>query len=144
MEERDLDTLRFFEDHPEALPLFLELEGQLYARFPETGKRVRKTQIAFTRRFIYACVSFARVKRKAELPDPFLVLTLGLPEPLDSRRVAVRVEPYPGRWTHHIVLSRPEDLDEELFSWVREAYAFAGGKRNARGRTERIEKEVGP
>lgn len=46
-----------------------------------------------------------RVKKKAELPDSYFVLTLGLPYPLESGRVAVKTEPYPGRWTTHIVIS---------------------------------------
>ena len=60
-----------------------------------------------------------------ELPDPWLVLTLGLPAPLESGRVAVKTEPYPGRWTHHFVLSRPEEPDAALRSWIQESYAFA-------------------
>ena len=68
------------------------------------------------------------MKRKAELPESYMVITLGLSEPLFSQRVAVRTEPYPGRWTHHIVLSTPEELDEELFLWIMAAYAFAETK----------------
>jgi hypothetical protein len=68
------------------------------------------------------------VKRKAELPAGWLTLTLGLPAPLGSPRAAVSVEAYPGRWTHHFVLSRPEELDGELMAWVGEAYAFAARK----------------
>ena len=56
------------------------------------------------------------------------MLTLGLPFPLDSGRVAVKVQPYPGRWTHHIVISSTEELDAELLAWIREAYAFADAK----------------
>jgi len=73
-------------------------------------------------------VSFARVKRKADLPEGYMVITLGLRDPLDSERVAVKTEPYPGRWTHHIVVSKPEELDEELLSWIRDAYDFADAK----------------
>ena len=62
------------------------------------------------------------------MPEGYLVITLGLPAPLESDRVAVRTEPYPGRWTHHIVISKPEELDEELVSWIGEAYAFADAK----------------
>ena len=77
---------------------------------------------------VFACVSFARVRRKSELPDVWLTLTLGLPEPLESSRVAVRAEPYPGRWTHHFVLTGFEDLDDELLDWIRASYAFAARK----------------
>jgi hypothetical protein len=74
---------------------------------------------------VFACVSFARVKRKAELPEGWMTVTLGLPAPLESQRAAVKTEPYPGRWTHHFVVSRAEELDEEFMAWVEEAYAFA-------------------
>ena len=128
MREIDADTLMFFDRHTAALPLYRAFEAMLFASFPVVNKRVQKTQITFSNRHVFACVSFARVKRKAELPAGYMVLTLGLPAPLASERIAVKTEPYPGRWTHHIVVSKPEELDEELLSWVREAYDFAAAK----------------
>ncbi len=122
MKEPDPDTLLFFNGHMDALDLYLAFEGLLYDAFPFVNKRVQKTQITFFNRHVFACASFARVKRKKELPDGYMVITLGLRRPLDSDRVAVKTEPYPGRWTHHFVVSRPEELDEELLSWIREAY----------------------
>ena len=56
------------------------------------------------------------------------MLTLGLPYPLESGRVAAKTEPYPGRWTTHFVISQPSDLDEELFAWLAQAYEFAAQK----------------
>ncbi len=125
MPEPDLDTLMFFDGHRKALDLFQDFETLLHNAFPNVNKRVMKTQITFYNRHVFACVSFTRVKRKRELPDGYMVITLGLPGPLYSDRVAVQTEPYPGRWTHHIVVSRAEELDEELLSWISEAYAFA-------------------
>ncbi len=122
------DTLLFFSNHPSALPVYNALEAILYEQFPEMQKRVQKTQITFYRRHVFACVSFQKVKRKAEMPDPFLVLSLGLPHPLDSVRVASQCEPYPGRWTVHIVVGSAENLDGELISWIREAYSFSESK----------------
>ena len=124
----DMDTLLFFGGHQSALPLYQAFESILYASFPNVNKRVQKTQITFYNRHVFACVSFARVKRKAELPEGFMVITLGLPGPLESARAAVKTEAYPGRWTTHIPVSSPEELDEELLSWIREAYAFANAK----------------
>ena len=129
MNGSDADTLLFFNNHGAALPIYEALEAVLYEKWPETKKRVQKTQITFFDRHVYACVSFQRVKRKAELPDPYLVLTLGLPYPLESPRAAVKTEPYPGRWTTHIVLGGPEELDGELLSWNGEAYDFSQAKR---------------
>ena len=56
-------------------------------------------------------------------------LTLGLPAPLDSPRVAAKCEPCPGRWTHYFVLSSTEELNGEMMAWSREAYDFAESKR---------------
>ena len=128
MRELDPDTLMFFDGHLDALELYRAFEELLHNTFPNVNKRVQKTQITFFNRHVFACVSFARVKRKAELPEGYMVITLGLPAPLETDRAAVRSEPYPGRWTHHIVVSRPEDLDGELVSRIGEAYAFADAK----------------
>ncbi len=128
MRETDTDTLLFFNDRPAALPLFSALESELLRRFPETKKRVQKTQITYYTRFVFACVSFARVRRKAELPETWLTLTLGLPFPLESERVAVKTEVRPGRWTTHIVIGAEEELDEELFAWIRQARDFSERK----------------
>lgn len=122
------DTLMFFDGHIEALPLYQAFEAKLYELVPEVNVRVQKTQITFYNRHVFACVSFTRVKRKAELPDPFIVITLGLPYPLSSDRVAVKTEPCPGRWTTHIVVGHTEELDDELFFWVRQAYDFSNRK----------------
>ena len=43
-------TLLFFDSHPTALPLFLALEKQIFARFPETKKRVTLKQLLRQRR----------------------------------------------------------------------------------------------
>ena len=123
------DILMFFDGHQNAWKLYESFETMLYGAFPAVSKHVRKTQISFSNRNVFACVSFARIKRKADLPDGYMVITLGLPEPLNSDRVAVKTEPYPGRWTHHIIISKPEDLDHELLSWISEAYVFAAARK---------------
>ena len=126
----DFDTMAFFEaqKHPEALPLYEALEGRILAEVDSVRIKVQKSQITFYNRHLFACASFARVRRKAELPPCWLVVTVGLARRLDSPRVAVATEPYPGRWTHHIVISDPAEVDDELMGWVREAAAFAAAK----------------
>ena len=44
---------------------------------------------------------------------------------MEDPRIAVAVEPYPNRWTHHVLVSRPEEVDEKLLSWLQEAYTFS-------------------
>ena len=128
----DAETLLFFDAHPEALPLYEVLEEKIREICPEMQKRVQKTQITFTGRYVFAAVSFLKAKRKADMPDPFITLTLGLPCPLVSERAAALTEPYPGRWTVHIVIGKKEEIDEELLSWVREAWIFNESKGKGR------------
>jgi len=122
------DTLFFFDRHQGIYPLYECFQENLLSRFPESRIKVQKSQISFYNRHLYACVSFLKVKKNAELPQDYFVLTLGLPAPLESDRVAAKTEPYPGRWTTHFVISRPSDLDKDLFDWIEQAYHFAQSK----------------
>ncbi len=118
------DELLFFDPMPGALGLYDALRAHLLA-LPGVEVKVAKTQITFKARYGFAFVSLRRMKG---CPEVFLILTLGLDHRLDSPRAAVAVEPYPGRWTHHFILSDPGQLDGELLGWVREAYDFALAK----------------
>ena len=100
----DANTLLFFQQQPAALPLYEAFEKAVVSKYPDTRIKAQKTQITFSNKHIFACVSFLRVKKKRELPDPYLVITLGMPYPLESSRAAAKTEPYPGRWTTHIVI----------------------------------------
>lgn len=122
------DTFIFFNKQPDALPLYEAFADAVTKLYPETEIRVQKTQISFYDVHMFACVSFVRVKKKKELPEPYLVVTLGMPHPLESPRVAVKTEPYPGRWTTHIVIGEMEEIDGELLSWLKEAHDFAKNK----------------
>lgn len=121
-------TLLFFDRHQAVYPLYACFQEKLLARFPESRIKVQKSQISYYNRHLYACVSFLKVKKKAELPEDYFVLTLGLPAPPESDRAAAKTEPYPGRWTTHFAISGPSDLDEELFDWIGQAYQFAQAK----------------
>ena len=128
MDTATQETLFFFDRHQAVYPLYECFQKKLLARLPESRIKVQKSQISYYNQHLYACISFLKVKRKAELPDDYFVLTLELSAPLKSDRVAAKTEPYPGRWTTHFVISSPSDLDEELFDWIENAYRFAQSK----------------
>ena len=128
MDDATRDAAAFFDQHKAVYPLYEVFYEKLLAEFPDTRVKVQKSQISYYNRHLFACVSFLKVRKKAELPDDYFVLTLGRSAPLESARVAAKTEPYPGRWTTHFVISSPSDLDEELFGWVAQAYWFAQGK----------------
>lgn len=123
------DVLRFFAQHPDALPLYEALAQRVFRTVENTVIKVQKTQISFYNRRLFACVSFARVRKKADCPEPFLVVTFGLDHKVESPRVDVATEPYPNRWTHHVLISNTAEIDEELMGWIQEAGRFAAAKR---------------
>ena len=128
MNHTEQNPLLFFHQCPAAFALYEAFEAKLLSLLPATTRRVQKTQITFSNRHVYACVSLLRVRKKSELPDPYIVITLGLPYPLESNRVAAKTEPYPGRWTTHIVAGSVEEMDDELLFWASQAYDFALNK----------------
>ncbi len=122
------DVLQFFGEKTLELSLFETLRGRMADAIPGMTVRVQKSQISFYGRHLFGAASLP-IRRRKDWPERCLVVTVGLSHPLDSPRVAVRVEPYPNRWTHHILIERPEQIDEELLGWLVEAYEFAESKR---------------
>lgn len=122
------DTLHFFEPQKEALPLYEALEARILDEIPDVRIKVQKSQISFYNRHLFGCISFLRVKKKKDIPPCYIVVTVGLARKLESPRVAVATEPYPGRWTHHIVVSAPDQIDDQLMDWLKEAAAFSAQK----------------
>ncbi|MBQ9988192.1 MAG: hypothetical protein IJP30_00425 [Clostridia bacterium] len=123
------DILFFFDKHIDALPIYEQLEKQIVSLIPETKIKVSKTQISFSLTYGYVFVSFDPCKKAAERPPIWLTVTFGLGYRKTSSRIAVATEPYPNRWTHHIMISSVEDIDDELLGWIREAASFAAQKR---------------
>ena len=122
------DVLVFFDGRPLELALYQAMFRELESLFPEGSVRVQKSQISFYGRHLYGAASLP-VRQRRDWPEHCLVVTLGLNRRLDSPRVAVAVEPYPGRWTHHLLLTEENQIDDELLGWFREAWDFAQSKR---------------
>ena len=125
----DPDILFFFDKHPGALPLYQTWESRILAEVEHVTVKVQKTQITFANRRQFACVSSLPARRAKDRPEDYITVTLGLNRRLDSPRVDKVSEPYPGRWTHHLLIASPEEIDGELMGWAREAAAFAESKR---------------
>ena len=122
------DVLFFFDGHPAELALYEALFRRMEETFPAGRVKVQKSQISFYGRHLFAAASLP-VRRRKDWPKICLVVTLGLGYRLDSPRVAVASEPYPGRWTHHIPVSEEGQIDGELMGWLREAWDFGESKR---------------
>ena len=123
-----MDELFFFDGKPGALLLYEAFRSSLLERMPDARIEVKKTQISFFSRRMFAAVSFTPVRKAKDRPDPYLTITFGLPYRKESARIDVAVEPYPNRWTHHVLIGTVDQIDDELLSWIEEAAAFAQSK----------------
>lgn len=130
----DADELvRFFSAMPEMLPVYRALEDRTNETCGDVDVRVQKSQVTFTDRFGFAWASLP-VRRRRDWPERCLVVTFGLAYRKESPRIAVATEPYPNRWTHHVLVERPEDVDDELMAWVEESHRFSLAKRRGGSR----------
>lgn len=127
-ERYESDVLFFFDGRPLELAMYQTLFRSLETAFPEASVRVQKTQISFYGRHLFAAVSLP-VRRRKGWPEHCIVVTIGLSHRLESPRIAVAVEPYHNRWTHHVLVSGEEQIDGELLDWLKEAWAFSENKR---------------
>lgn len=123
----ETDILRFFSERPVELDLYQALFRKLSASFPAATVKVQKTQISFYGRHLFAAVSLL-LRRRKEWPGQGILVTFGLPYRLDAPRIAMAAEPYPKRWTHHVVVSEKGQLDGELMGWLSEAWEFSESK----------------
>ena len=129
----EADVWRFFDGKPLERELYEALYQKLDSVIPGASVKVQKSQISFYGRHLFAAASLP-LRRKKDWPKACILVTLGLSHRLDNPRIAVATEPYPGRWTHHIVISRAEQLDDQLMGWLQEAYDFSESKGPAGGR----------
>lgn len=125
-------TTLFFDPAPQALPLYAALEQRILSAHPGVRVTVQKTQITLAARYGFCWVWLPQVRMPARR-EALLGVSFGLGERIVSPRILAAVEPYPNRWTHHLLLSGPEELDEELAAWLEAAYAF--GNRPGRRRS---------
>ena len=129
-EHYESDVLFFFDGRPDALALYQTLAEGLERVAPEASVKVQKSQISFYDGGLFAMASLPKRKR-----DPGLMVSFGLGRRESSPRISVAVEPYPGRWTHHVLVTGEDQLDGELLSWLREARDFCRAKGGGRGKS---------
>ena len=123
------DELFFFDEKPAAIPLYEAFAKRLLAEIDNVTVKVQKTQISFSNKYNFAFVSLLPVRKAKERPETWITLTFGLHYKKESPRIDAATEPYPNRWTHHMLISSVDEIDDELMGWIKEAAAFSAGKR---------------
>lgn len=126
-----IDALQFFDKAPGTAPLYEALYDAMRERLEDFSVKVQKTQITFATKYGFAFVSLP-VRRVRELPDVCIIVTFGLEHRVDNPRIWQAVEPYPNRWTHHVVVADTSGIDEQLLDWIEQAWHFSQIKRRSR------------
>lgn len=113
----------FFSSHDDSRQIY-EAVRRVIESIGAVEVRVSKSQIAFRR-----CKAFAWVW----MPELYLhrkaaplVLSLAFRFRDDSPRWKEIVEPYPGRFMHHLELWSVEEIDEQVRAWLNAAWEAAG------------------
>lgn len=113
----------FFASQEQARRLF-ETVSSLLEEIGLFEMRVTKSQIAFRRRRGFAWVWIpARYLRRSNTAP--LVLSLALPFRDPSPRWKEVVEPYPGRFIHHLEIDGTGEIDDEVKTWLNLAWSSA-------------------
>jgi hypothetical protein len=112
----------FFAGHDDSRRIFDALHRAVEA-LGETEVRVSKSQVAFRRKQPFAWAW--RPEQYLGPGRPPLVLTVGLRRRDGSTRWKEVVEPARGRFTHHLELHAPSEVDEQVRGWLREAWERA-------------------
>lgn len=123
------DVLFFFGERLETLPIYERLEEEILSRIPDVKIKAAKTQITFANKRGFAFVSFNPCRKAKDRPAVWMTVTFGLGYRKESPRIDVATEPYPGRWTHHVMVGSVDEIDEELLGWIQEAASFSASKR---------------
>lgn len=124
MERMSQESLfRFFREDEGRVALFSSIRKAIEA-FGVSDEHMGKSQISFGTKRKFAWV-WMPVHTGKGRPKGCLVLTLALARKVDSVKIVEAVEPYPGRWTNHIVIADAGDIDDEVRGLIEEAYLLS-------------------
>ena len=125
----DSDILYFFGERMDALPMYERLEEAILTRIPDVKIKVAKTRITIANKRGFAFVSFNPCRKAKDRPAVWMTISFGLGYRKEYPRIDVATQPYPGRWTHHVMVGSVDEIDEELLGWIQEAAEFSASKR---------------
>ncbi len=119
----------FFEGRPTVRARFDALRRYIESLGPVVIEPM-KTQISFgaRRKFAWVWLPQTWIKKR---PDTSLTLTFDLEHKVDHPCIEEAVQPRPGRWTHHVIIEKESDLNDDVKGWLKEAYEIGTRPRAA-------------
>lgn len=123
MEEKN--TARsFFDKQLEVKPIFDALANRILQRYPDTSIKVQKSQISFCGRKPF-CWAWLPIRGGIKgRPEQYLIVSFGLNREIIHPRLVDTTEPYPGRWTHHVIVGGSDEIDAQLMDWIDQAHGW--------------------
>jgi len=118
----------FFSGNQDRVELYMAVEETIKSFGPITIE-ITKSQISFGTKYKFAWV-WMPPDSSRKRPKNSIVLSFGLDHRVQNKKIVEAVEPYPGRWTHHIIIQNETDLDTDVIKWLRLAYAFSKSREN--------------
>jgi hypothetical protein len=112
-----------FEGRPESLKLFNVVRSYIESLGP-VKVEAAKTQVSFGAKMKFAWVWLPQTWTKKR-PEDSITLTFDMGHRIAHDRIVEAVEPRPGRWTHHVIIEKASDLDDDVRAWLRESYELA-------------------
>lgn len=112
----------FFAGSPAGLAICLAVQTVVGSLGPATIK-TSKSQVAFWRQHGFAYVWRPGQYLKSGVPA---VLSIVLHRQATSPRFKEVAHPAKSVWVHHIELNQPNQVDDEVEQWLKEAYRDAG------------------
>lgn len=120
-------TSEFFRKMPETHTLYNVFAKCVRKKFSDVQIQIQKSQISFSNKHQFAFV-WLPVRKIINRPDVYIIVSFGLSHRLVSPRIVEATEPYPNRWTHHLIIQSPNEIDAELMDWIKEVHDFAAIK----------------
>ena len=123
-----LEELLFFDRKEEVLPLYLTLRQRILHQLGASWVLVQKSQITFRSPYPFCWISRPQGGSARRQRAACFVVSFCLGVPVEDSRIRQLVEPYSGRFMHHVMLSCPDQVDDQLLSWIAASQAFRNEK----------------
>ncbi|HEX6333247.1 MAG TPA: DUF5655 domain-containing protein [Flavisolibacter sp.] len=121
-QDTEPDIAAFFRGHEQAFVLFRRLR-RVIEGVCSPAIAVSRTQVSFGEAYKYIWVWMPQLWVHSR-PEGSIVLTILTGKKIKSPRITESVQPGTGFWTHHILIEKESEIDEEVTDLVRASYAF--------------------
>lgn len=119
--DEDRAAADFFDGSPQGLAICQRVRDEI-AALGQASVAVTRSQVSFRRDRGFAYVWRPGRYVRSDVPA---VLSIALPHRLDSPRFKSVVHPSTRVWMHHLELADPDEVDDEVRSWLAQAWAYA-------------------